>query len=245
MGRYSVIESKSMNQVSAHALSLNTAQTAALHALKRAMSRATEVGLLDEMGALFHPDDINRFCDSVTQVNQATQEVCTDAALSSWTVMYGIGKHFTCQAEDIHHAIEQCVNAQPGENIITAFEGVNESQVEVEHWDSRSYGGEGTDGAGGNVFIVGSLDRREASGQLDVTMAPADGDVDDLLYAMFEVNRLPGSKDDSQCLHIHFDSENLAMSVFKQGNKFILRPENGVTVLNTTLANGEKALIVQ
>lgn len=231
-----------MNLVTAHALSLNAAQTAALHALNRALSRATEVALFDELGALFHPDVINHFCDSVTQV---TQEARTDSTLSNWTVMYGIGRHFTCQAEDIHHAIEQCVNAHPGENIVTAFEGVNESQVEVEHWDSRSYGGEGTDGAGGEVFILGTLDRRGASGQFDVTMAPADGDTDDLLYAMFEVNRLPGSKDDSQCLHIHFDSENLAMSVFKQGNKFILRPENGVTVLNTMLPNGEKALIVQ
>jgi hypothetical protein len=231
-----------MNQVSASALSLNSAQTAALHALNRALSRATEVALFDELAALFHPDVINHFCDAVTQV---AQEARTDTELSNWTVKYGTGMNFTCQAEDIHHAIEQCVIAYPGENIITAFEGQNESQVEVEHWDSPSYGGEGTDGAGGELFVVGAMDRREVSGQFDVTMAPADGDVADLLYAMFEVSRLPGSRDDTQCLHIHFDSENLAMSVFKQGNKFILRPENGVTVLNTTLTNGEQALIVQ
>lgn len=231
-----------MNQVTQAEMSLNSSQLAALRAIQRSLARATESSLFDELAGLVHPDVINRFCDLVTKVEQENRGGTT---LTSWTVLHGNGLHFTCEAEDIHHAIEQCENAYPGEYIITAFEGANESKVEVEHWDSRCYGGEGAHGAGGISFVVGTLDRRETSGQLDVTMGQMEGDVDDLLYAMFEVNRLPGSKDDTQCLHIHFDSENLAMSVFKQGNKFILRPENGVTVLNTTLPTGQQALIVQ
>ena len=231
-----------MNHVTNHAQFLTTTQAAALRAIHRALSRGTEVSLFDQLAGIVHPDVINRFCDLVRQVEREERAA---NELSAWTVLYGEGNHFTCQAEDIHHAIEQCENAYPGENIVTAFEGTNESQVEVVHWDAARYGNEGTCETGTEPFVLGTWDRRGPSGQFDVSMAPAEGDTDDLMYAMFEVNRLPGSKDDSQCVHLHFDSETLAMSVFKQGQRYIVRPESGVSVLETTLPTGEKALIVQ
>jgi hypothetical protein len=231
-----------MHQEPAAALGANTAQLAALLALQRALSRATELGLLDELSGFINPDVINRFCDGVNDMEAKSH---VDLPLSNWTVIQADGHHFTCQAVDIHHAIEQSENADPDKGIATAFEGKCESQIQVVHWDATRYGREGFEGDGSTPFVLGAWDRREASGQFSVTMAPAEGDVDDILYALFEVNRLPGSKDDTQCVHIHFDSENLAFSVFKQCNKIILRPENGVTVLNTTLPSGETALIVQ
>lgn len=232
MGHYSVIESKSMN----------AKKLSALRALNRALANAEEAGIIAALGSEASNHARDRFQQELIAMARSAQ---APMELSTWTVIYGAGLHFTCEAEDIHHAVELCEYAYPGEPIFTAFQGETESQVEVEHWDSPCYGGAGEEGAGGEVFVVGTLDRREVSGKFDVTMAPVDGYADDLLYVMFEVNRLPGSKDDSQCVHIHFDSENLAMSVYKQGNKFILRPENGVTVLNTVLPTGEKALVVQ
>lgn len=221
---------------------MNAKQLSALRALNRALANAEEAGIIAALGSVESKQACDRFQHELIAMTRSAQ---APMELSTWTVIYGTGLHYTCEAEDIHHAVELCEYAYPGEPIFTAFQGEIESQVEVEHWDSPCYGGAGTEGAGGEVFVVGTLDRREVSGKFDVTMAPAEGLVDDLLYAMFEVNRLPGSKDDTQCVHLHFDSENLAMSVFKQGNKFILRLENGVTVLNTVLPTGEKALIVQ
>lgn len=230
-----------MHQETAAAKSANTAQLTALLALKRALSRATELGLLDELAAYIHPDAINRFCDGVKEMEAKS---CIEAPTSTWTVIHADGHHFTCRAVDIRHAIEQSESAYPGKGIATAFEGKHESQVKVVHWDATRYGREGIEDTGSTPFVLGAWDRREASGQFDVTMAPADGDVDDLLYALFEVNRLPGSKDDTQCVHIHFDSENLAFTVFKQGSSYIVRPENGVQVTHTSLTTGEQALVV-
>lgn len=222
-------------------MGVNTAQLTALLALKRALSRATDLGVLDGLAAVIHPDVINRFCDGVNEMEAQTRG---DVPLSDWTVIQADGHHFTCQAVDIHHAIEQNENAYPGKGIATAFEGKSESQIQVVHWDATRYGREGSEDDGSTPFVLGAWDRRAASGQFDVTMAPADGDVDDLLYTMFEVNRIPGSKCDTQCVHIHFDSENLAFSVFKQGSSYVVRPETGVTVHNTTLPTGEHALVV-
>lgn len=231
-----------MHQETAAPKGANTAQLTTLIALQRALSRATELGLLDGLAAFIHPDVINRFCDGVNEMEAQSR---VEVPLSDWTVIHTDGHHFICQAVDIHHAIEQSENADPDKAIATAFEGKCESQIQVVHWDATRYGREGFEGEDSTPFVLGAWDRREASGQFDVTMAPADGDGDDILYALFEVNRLAGSRDDTQCVHMHFDSENLAFSVFKQGKKFILRPENGVTVLNTVLPTGEKALIVQ
>ncbi len=45
----------------------------------------------------------------------------------------------------------------------------------------------------------------------------------------FEVNNLPGSSEKA-CLHLHFMPDALAVSIFKQGDTYILRPETGVSI---------------
>lgn len=88
-------------------------------------------------------------------------------------------------------------------------------------------------------------DRRKSSGQLHATIAPVEGCLEDMLPVTMEINRLPGSGDDVPCLHLHFDDSNMAASFFKQGDRYIIRPETGVALRGTVLPNGESALILE
>lgn len=53
---------------------------------------------------------------------QVQHKTHTESALEHWIVTYGEGAlMFSCQAEGIGHAIEQCENAYPGETVLGAF----------------------------------------------------------------------------------------------------------------------------
>lgn len=88
-------------------------------------------------------------------------------------------------------------------------------------------------------------DRRNASGQLFIDVTAEGGLVDDALCATIEINRLPGLQGVTQCLHLHFDGDNLAASFFKQGDKFIVRPEQGASISETVLPNGEVGYLLE
>jgi len=114
--------------------------------------------------------------------------------------------------------------------------------VPVEYWDSQRYG---HDDVSNSSFFMEITDRRAVNGQLYVDVASEEGDPDDLMSATFEINRLPGSRTDMQCMHLHFNCDALAMSIYKQDNSYILRPEAGVTIRQTVLPNGEHAFILE
>lgn len=114
--------------------------------------------------------------------------------------------------------------------------------VGVEYWASTLYG---NDAEASGRFFMEIVDHRDQSGQLYIDVITEDGDPDDLMSASFEINRLPGSKTDVQCMHLHFNADALAMSIFKQGDRYILRPEMGVKIRNTVLPNGEAAFILE
>lgn len=159
-----------------------------------------------------------------------------ESPLSEWTVRYGDQcLQFHCLAEDIAHALEQCQNAYPDEPIVTAYPGKTDA-VKVHHWGSERYAGQFPDG---EPFEMELTDRRRAEGILWADLVPASGHLDAGLYAQFEVNRLPGESADVPCVHLHFDTDNLAASIFKKGSdRYVLRPETGVTVKEVKLADG-------
>ena len=163
--------------------------------------------------------------------------------LKAWTVLYGEGGlKFPCQAESIQHAISQCENAYPGEAIQSASLD-DLKKIYVTYWDSAHYGCESQRSESG--FFMEIDDRRQSNGQMFVDLGAEEGDVDDILSVAFEIGRLPGSRTDTQVAHVHFDGDNLAASIFKQGKKYILRPETGVVVNSTRLPNGEYAYIME
>jgi hypothetical protein len=46
-------------------------------------------------------------------------------------------------------------------------------------------------------------------------------------------------------MHLHFGNDQLAMSIFKKGDAYILRPENGVSIDPCTLEDGERAFVLK
>lgn len=116
----------------------------------------------------------------------------------------------------------------------------------VIYWDSRQYNSDSGLPAK-TAYLMEVEDKRETSGQLRVVLDAEEGSDKDQLEISVEVNRLSHSEDsdDLPCAHLAFDADNMAFSVFKQGDRFILRPENGVTIERGALDSGEKVWIVE
>lgn len=217
-------------------------QQDALRELNAALQKATETGLFDLNPGGHHPDIINNFCDAVTEMVRITDFADRGHLLKDWTVRYGeSGLKFECQAEDIRHAIEQCENAYPGEPIQRAYPGKLDA-IPVKYWNSTYYHG---DVPHKEDFTMAIDDQRLSNGQMYVDIASADGNLDNILSLSLEVNRLDGIDADMQCAHLHFDGENVAMSIFKKGDAYILRQETDVTIRPYTLPSGEAVYIME
>lgn len=94
-------------------------------------------------------------------------------------------------------------------------------------------------------YEIEITDNRESSGQLNVDVSAINGNMDDMLCATFEINKLPGTESDTQCIHLHFDGENIAASLFKQGDKYIIRPETNVTIKPIVLETGYMGYVLE
>lgn len=114
--------------------------------------------------------------------------------------------------------------------------------VSVFNWDAAAYGG---DSPNCDAFLMEVTDQRKSHGQMYVDIAAESGNVDDVMSVTLEINRLPGSKTDVQCMHVAFSDSNMAFSLFKQGDRYILRPECGVGLRPTILPDGTHAFIVE
>lgn len=128
-------------------------------------------------------------------------------------------------------------------DLANSFEGAMEhagtpevipSRVAVDYWEDVKPIEE-------REFFMEITDQRRSNAQMFVDIAPIQGDIDDILSLRLEINRLPGDETDRQCAHLHFDGDNLAVSIFKDGGGYILRPETDVRIYDTLLANGDLA----
>jgi hypothetical protein len=100
------------------------------------------------------------------------------------------------------------------------------SSVQVRHWDC--YGGE-HETANTHQFDVD--DQRKTNGQMYVDVGAIESNLDDMLCLTMEVNTNPlNGVDHVPCVHVSFDGDNLAVSLFKIGNKILLRPETDVSI---------------
>lgn len=65
-------------------------------------------------------------------------------------------------------------------------------------------------------FVMEVTDMRASYGQLDVDVASVQGDLDDIMCTTFEINTIPGTDIDTQCLHLSFNGDAQAMTVFRK-----------------------------
>lgn len=97
----------------------------------------------------------------------------------------------------------------------------------VGYWNDNIYTGD-DENTEGMQWACQINDQRRSSGQLYVDLYPVEGDLDDGLSLTIEVNRLSQEGTSMPCVHVSFDGSNMAFSLFKQNDKFILRPETEV-----------------
>ncbi|MDD2744494.1 MAG: hypothetical protein PHV02_19725 [Rhodocyclaceae bacterium] len=100
-----------------------------------------------------------------------------------------------------------------------------ETSVKVKHWGA--YHVEGT--VDTHQFDI--ADQRETNGQAYITVGALEGSDDDLLSVTMEINTSPlNGIDHVPCAHVHFDGDSVAVSLFKIGNKILVRPETEVSI---------------
>lgn len=124
-------------------------------------------------------------------------------------------------ASSQEEAPEESIGTEP-----SAGPASQKSSVHVKHWDCYN---SVTPTANTHQFDVD--DQRTTNGQMYLDIGALEGNVDDLLGVTMEVNTNPlNGIDHVPCAHVHFDGDNLAVSLFKVGDKILMRPEAGVTV---------------
>lgn len=116
------------------------------------------------------------------------------------------------------------------------------TKIPVEYWNSTKYN---PDGDAPNIQYEMEVDDQRETGQLYANIADPNGKLEDMFPVTLEVNRLPESDPDLPCVHVHFDESNLAFSMFKLGDKIIIRPETEVRFARYLLPNGEWGWIVE
>lgn len=100
------------------------------------------------------------------------------------------------------------------------------SSTAVKHWGC--YGLDSTQ----MTHQFDLADNRESSGQIDAWIGSNEGHLDDYLGVMMEVGTDPiNDLTHSPTVHVQFEGDNLACSIFKRGERLLLRPEVGVTVV--------------
>ncbi len=128
-------------------------------------------------------------------------------------------------------ADQEPVVHQPEAHLATAVKSCSpvataeETSVKVKYWDA--YYVEGT----ALTHQIDIADQRGTTGQVYITAGALEGDVDEMLSVTMEINANPlNGIDLVPCAHVHFDGDSLAVSLFKIGNKILVRPKTGVSI---------------
>lgn len=141
--------------------------------------------------------------------------------------------HWIFNDQSLTQFVEQAIPMLPAQ-VMTS--------VPVKHWavaDGSMLGGDITPSF--NMLVT---DQRALNSSLHLDVAK-DGEGDAArMSASFEINSLIDDDEHLPCVHLHFDNGNLAFSVFKRGDQYILRPENQVEIKPTVLPGKTRALVI-
>ena len=98
------------------------------------------------------------------------------------------------------------------------------SAVDISHWDSARYDGERDSDE--PKFKCEVTDYRQVEGRLLVDVRN-DENSNDVLCLTVSVDTLPGTTRATQTLHVNFDDERLAFSIYKRGDGLELHTDTG------------------
>lgn len=104
-----------------------------------------------------------------------------------------------------------------------------ETQVPIKYWDAYGDAQE----APTHELVID--DRRRNSGQVFLDIEKVDGNYDDVMAVLLEVNSNPLNREEKvPCVHVHFNADELAFSLYKVGTKILVRPEVNVAMKQFT-----------
>lgn len=97
--------------------------------------------------------------------------------------------------------------------------------VQVKHWDAYN--------VPETVMThqIDVTDQRATSGQIFVDAGAIEGSDHDIMSVTVEINTNPLTGiEQVPCMHVHFDGDALAVSLFKIGSRILVRPETNVSI---------------
>jgi|LakWasM116_HOW13_FD_contig_41_233141_length_2962_multi_16_in_0_out_0_3 hypothetical protein len=94
-------------------------------------------------------------------------------------------------------------------------------------------------------FEIEVTDQRATNGQLFVDVGVVEGNIDDILSATFDIDKLPGTEISTQAMSLNFDCDVPAVKIFKKGDSYIIRPEHNVTIKPVQLHNGSIGYVLE
>lgn len=101
-----------------------------------------------------------------------------------------------------------------------------ETSVQVKHWDCYH-----SELPTAMTHLLDVDDQRQTHGQLYATVGAMDGNLDDMISITMEVNTNPlTGLEHVPCVHVHFDGDAVACSLFKVGDNILIRPETRVVI---------------
>lgn len=176
-------------------------------------------------GEVDDQEAFERFVNEITQVvcDFCGGEIVTPASYMPETDNMDWSTHYVVEVETNESSPDNggVWATLPAESTSTT------SQIPVKYWED--YGNEKQDASMTHSFDVD--DQRKSGGQMFVDIGAIDGNVDDMLGVTMEINANPlNGIDHVPCAHIHFDGDNLAVSLFKIGSKILMRPETDVSI---------------
>jgi hypothetical protein len=95
-----------------------------------------------------------------------------------------------------------------------------------------------------NSHVMKLDDQREIKGQLYIDIQGLQNDDEDIMSVIAEINTDPRTKNGNvPCVHVHFNDDQLAVSLFKIGHRILVRPETDVEIGSHSFRVGDNGPI--
>lgn len=167
---------------------------------------------------------------SQTTFNVVVSTPSENKAFSSEVLKAVIEHGIAAMSKSKGHVPDEVLAAANSIQVTVSERAPTETSVHAKNWDAYA------NPEAPLTHQIDIDDQRSSNGQVFLTVGALEGSFDDMLSITAEVNSNPLSKeDDAPCMHVHFDADALAMSLFKVGDKILCRPESGVGFESFTL----------
>lgn len=118
------------------------------------------------------------------------------------------------------------------------------SEVQVKHWDLYNSASLEDGEEYYNSHVMKVDDQRESNGKMFIDIQCLQNEDEDIMSVTAEIHNDPRTRTGNlPCLHVHFNDNRVAASLFKIGHRILVRPETDVTIEPVQFRIGENGPI--